>query len=172
MSGFEIANELTKLTFKKISSDFRHTITVQHTAGSLELSRNPSSPNSPPGSPSIARLRAIARELNLNFKQRHLFILCFCCSVPSDGVKGKTWGPSTCHQRERGQIIAHVAPESHKRWSRSAPNLEKNSRPNYQLHEIGRPLRRASDGPPTRDLYLIAESDTSRLLSDEDHDSN
>lgn len=87
--------------------------------------------------------------------------------MPSDGVKGKTWGPSTCHQRERGQIIAHVAPDSHKRWSRSAPNLEKNSRPNYQLHEIGRPERRASDGPPIRELYHIAESDTSRLLSDD-----
>lgn len=55
-------------------------------------------------------------------------------------MKGKTWGPSTCHQRERGQIIARV-PDSHRQWSKSAPNLEKNSRPsltNYALHEIGR----------------------------------
>ncbi|XP_043503569.1 mitogen-activated protein kinase kinase kinase 11-like isoform X4 [Polistes fuscatus] len=41
-------------------SDFRHTITVQHTALDRGKGRNPSKPNSPPGSPSIPRLRAIA----------------------------------------------------------------------------------------------------------------
>uniref|UniRef100_A0ABD2WU86 mitogen-activated protein kinase kinase kinase n=1 Tax=Trichogramma kaykai TaxID=54128 RepID=A0ABD2WU86_9HYME len=41
-------------------SDFRHTITVQHTAPDRVKSRNPSRSNSPPGSPSIPRLRAIA----------------------------------------------------------------------------------------------------------------
>lgn len=91
-------------------SDFRHTITVQHSG----KSRNPSSPNSPPGSPSIPRLRAIA--------------------LPADGVKGKTWGPSTCHQRERGQIMSRVTGHgAHKRWSKSAPNLEKPSRPLAQI---------------------------------------
>lgn len=45
--------------FYCLLSDFRHTITVQHSG----KSRNPSSPNSPPGSPSITRLRAIARKL-------------------------------------------------------------------------------------------------------------
>ncbi|XP_011310598.1 mitogen-activated protein kinase kinase kinase 10 isoform X2 [Fopius arisanus] len=88
-------------------SDFRHTITVQHTA--LERkNRNPSRPNSPPGSPCIPRLRAIA--------------------LPADGVKGKTWGPSTLHQRERGAIITqppNPASPGGKRWSRSAPDLEK-----------------------------------------------
>ncbi|KAK7874087.1 hypothetical protein R5R35_004630 [Gryllus longicercus] len=111
-------------------SDFRHTITVQHSKGS----RNPSSPNSPPGSPSIPRLRAIA--------------------LPADGVKGKTWGPSTVHQRERCQIplaaVPGLAPQAlvfhgPKRWSRSAPCLEKplSARalsppgPPQLLHEIG-----------------------------------
>nr|CAD7594998.1 unnamed protein product [Timema genevievae] len=47
-------------------------------------------------------------------------------SVPADGVKGKTWGPSTCHQRERGQIMTRVV-DGQKRWSKSAPNLEKQS---------------------------------------------
>ncbi|KAG8233447.1 hypothetical protein J437_LFUL010558 [Ladona fulva] len=84
-------------------SDFRHTITVQHTGAMERKSRNPSSPNSPPGSPSIPRLRAIA--------------------LPADGVKGKTWGPSTLHQRERGQIITHVVDGGQKRWSKSAPNV-------------------------------------------------
>lgn len=80
-------------------------------------------------------------------------------SVSSDGVKGKTWGPSTCHQRERGQIIARVAPDSHKQWSKSAPNLEKNSRTaaNYSLHEIGRNYcnRKASfDDVRCREEYI------------------
>ncbi|CAB3363084.1 Hypothetical predicted protein [Cloeon dipterum] len=89
-------------------SDFRHTITVQHTGGLERKARNPSSPNSPPGSPSIPRFRAIA--------------------LPADGVKGKTWGPSTLHQRERSQIFTRVADGGHKRWSKSAPNLEKHAR--------------------------------------------
>lgn len=53
-------------------------------------------------------------------------------SVPADGVKGKTWGPSSLHPRERVQII-HGSPSypstpdttSFREWSRSAPNLEK-----------------------------------------------
>lgn len=42
-------------------TDFRHTITVQHTGD--RKNRDASGPNSPPGSPNIPRLRAIAREL-------------------------------------------------------------------------------------------------------------
>lgn len=48
--------------------------------------------------------------------------------VPADGVKGKTWGPSTLHQRERSQIFTRVADGGPKRWSKSAPNLEKRAR--------------------------------------------
>lgn len=61
-------------------------------------------------------------------------------TVPADGVKGKTWGPSTCHQRERGQIPLRplLAPRPGGIWSKSAPNLDKSrnalSRP---THEIG-----------------------------------
>ncbi|XP_045624552.1 mitogen-activated protein kinase kinase kinase 11 isoform X3 [Procambarus clarkii] len=86
-------------------SDFRHNITVQPTAGVV---LNPTSPESPPGSPNLPRLRAIA--------------------LPADGVKGKTWGPSTAHQKERGQIIPQHT-DNQKRWSKSAPNLEKTLRP-------------------------------------------
>ncbi|CAG9819837.1 unnamed protein product [Phaedon cochleariae] len=94
-------------------SDFRHTITVQHTTDHKVIG-GIISPNSPPGSPAIPRLRAIA--------------------LPADGVKGKTWGPSTCHQRERGQIIRPAANRS-AIWSKSAPNLDKTrTRP---AHEIG-----------------------------------
>ena len=55
----------------------------------------------------------------------HWFVI---VPVPADGVKGKTWGPSTAHQKERG----HIIPQPHdnqKRWSKSAPNLEKSLRP-------------------------------------------
>lgn len=63
--------------------------------------------------------------------------------------KNKTWGPSTLHQRERGQILRSDTDgggggeaEKSKRWSRSAPNLEKPmpraSRHRDVLHEIGR----------------------------------
>lgn len=60
--------------------------------------------------------------------------------MPADGVKGKTWGPSTCHQRERGQIPLRplLAPRPGGIWSKSAPNLDKSrnalSRP---THDIG-----------------------------------
>lgn len=50
-------------------------------------------------------------------------------AVPADGVKGKTWGPSTAHQKERGHIIPHHHDSNQKRWSKSAPNLEKPLRP-------------------------------------------
>lgn len=61
--------------------------------------------------------------------------------MPADGLKGKTWGPSTCHQKERGQIIRDTVPVTDKIWSKSAPNLEKHqalSRSNFTaLREIG-----------------------------------
>lgn len=48
------------INFYLISTDFRHTITVQHTGD--RKNRDTSGPNSPPGSPNIPRLRAIARK--------------------------------------------------------------------------------------------------------------
>ncbi|XP_050301341.1 mitogen-activated protein kinase kinase kinase 11 isoform X2 [Anthonomus grandis grandis] len=93
--------------------DFRHTLTVQHT---VDPKPPPYpgyiNPTSPPGSPAIIpRLRAIA--------------------LPADGVKGKTWGPSTVHQKERGQIIAPTA-KNHSHFSKSAPNLDKARSPGQQ----------------------------------------
>lgn len=86
-------------------TDFRHTITVQHTVDNKGLP-GVITPHSPPGSPAIPRLRAIA--------------------LPADGVKGKTWGPSTCHQRERSQItMLRPPPNRTAIWSKSAPNLDK-----------------------------------------------
>uniref|UniRef100_A0A1L8DL26 mitogen-activated protein kinase kinase kinase n=1 Tax=Nyssomyia neivai TaxID=330878 RepID=A0A1L8DL26_9DIPT len=83
--------------------DFRHTITVQHTA-LREESRLRT--DTPPGSPSISRLRAIAH--------------------PADVIKGKTWGPSTLHQRERGHLPAlRPTAWTPAQFSKSAPNLDK-----------------------------------------------
>lgn len=94
-------------------SDFRHNITVQHTpthgpGSELKALRMSSSPESPPGSPSLPRLRAYA--------------------LPVDGAKGKTWGPSSVHQRERSSPCTrkHLLVDTNKRWSRSAPNLPRN----------------------------------------------
>ncbi|KAL1425637.1 hypothetical protein MTO96_019058 [Rhipicephalus appendiculatus] len=41
------------------------------------------------------------------------------------GLKGKTWGPSSVHQRERQSPRArkNLLVDANKRWSRSAPNL-------------------------------------------------
>lgn len=47
--------------------------------------------------------------------------------VPVDGVKGKTWGPSTVHQKERAHIRP-VVTDGSLLWSRSAPNLEKSQK--------------------------------------------
>lgn len=114
-------------------SDFRHTLTVQPAERSKHL-KSFSSPETPPGSPRIGQLRAYVCKLNINHFPiivQILFecitsVIYFCNAVAPDGLKGKTWGPSSIHQRERGQIINKVQDsQSPKRWSKSAPNLEK-----------------------------------------------
>lgn len=57
-------------------------------------------------------------------------ICIFFLIVPVDGVKGKTWGPSTVHQKERGHS-RRLLIDGNKRWSKSAPNLEKTQRGAY-----------------------------------------
>lgn len=54
--------------------------------------------------------------------------------VTADGIKGKTWGPSTLHQRERGYLPAlnQTTVTSTPQFSKSAPNLDK-SRANLGL---------------------------------------
>lgn len=63
--------------------------------------------------------------------------------MPSDGVKGKTWGPSTLHQRER-TVLPGAMHRAHQRgapaFSKSAPNLDK-TRPHgsgtLRVQELG-----------------------------------
>ncbi|XP_072385894.1 mitogen-activated protein kinase kinase kinase 9 isoform X2 [Diabrotica undecimpunctata] len=114
-------------------SDFRHTITVQHT---VDNKGSFISPNSPPGSPAISRLRAIA--------------------LPADGVKGKTWGPSTCHQRERGQIML-PSPNRTALWSKSAPNLDR-TRPSLTLNT-------PNTSRPPHDVDSSSVSDSYKTIS-------
>uniref|UniRef100_A0AAG5CYD8 mitogen-activated protein kinase kinase kinase n=1 Tax=Anopheles atroparvus TaxID=41427 RepID=A0AAG5CYD8_ANOAO len=80
--------------------DFRHTITIQHTPVRDESRQRF---DSPPGSPATRLL-----------------------VFPADGIKGKTWGPSTLHQRERSHLPTmrpSVRPQQ--QFSKSAPNLDK-----------------------------------------------
>jgi len=82
-------------------------------------------------------IRYISNASGMKFvlKSRKIFSCWFfyvCFVVAPDGLKGKTWGPSTIHQRERGQIINKVQ-DSPKRWSKSAPNLEKSQKTNGQI---------------------------------------
>merc|ERR1719483_1991569 len=55
-------------------------------------------------------------------------------SVPADGVKGKTWGPSTgSHTKQRPNIV-----DSQNRWkASSAPSLEKSPRNFASLPTVG-----------------------------------
>ncbi|ETN64395.1 mixed lineage kinase [Anopheles darlingi] len=77
--------------------DFRHTLTIRHTESHQRM-------DTPPGSPAT-RLRTIV--------------------FPGDGIKGKTWGPSTLHQRERSYLPAMRPSVRPQQFSKSAPNLDK-----------------------------------------------
>ncbi|KAF9823429.1 hypothetical protein SFRURICE_006642 [Spodoptera frugiperda] len=84
--------------------DFRHTLTVRPSEDESSVKQLVAvAKDTPPGSPAI--MRAIA--------------------LPADGVKGKTWGPSTVHQRSRTQLpLGAAAPlprPRHARFSSSAP---------------------------------------------------
>ncbi|XP_022826677.1 mitogen-activated protein kinase kinase kinase 11-like isoform X1 [Spodoptera litura] len=91
--------------------DFRHTLTVRPSEDESSVKQLVAvAKDTPPGSPAI--MRAIA--------------------LPADGVKGKTWGPSTVHQRSRTQLpLGAAAPlprPRHARFSSSAPDLPPASR--------------------------------------------
>lgn len=54
-----------------------------------------------------------------------LFVL-YTFKDPADVIKGKTWGPSTLHQRERGHLPAlRPTAWTPAQFSKSAPNLDK-----------------------------------------------
>ncbi|KAI8120674.1 Mitogen-activated protein kinase kinase kinase [Lucilia cuprina] len=88
-----------------LPTEFRHTITTIRDQNCVVPT--------PPGSPAISGLRIVA--------------------LGPDGFKGKTWGPSTVHQRERCHLQTaihstewHAANvNSNSSFSKSAPNLDK-----------------------------------------------
>ncbi|KAL4715596.1 hypothetical protein ACJJTC_006175 [Scirpophaga incertulas] len=84
--------------------DFRHTLTVRPSDDESSVKQLVAvAKDTPPGSPAI--MRAIA--------------------LPADGVKGKTWGPSSVHGRSRGHLpLPALARARHApRFSSSAPAL-------------------------------------------------
>ncbi|XP_069966573.1 uncharacterized protein slpr isoform X1 [Bactrocera oleae] len=99
-----------------LPTDFRHTVTAIHDKPLTDT---------PPGSPAISQVRIVA----LTPPQ-----------LPPDGYKGKTWGPSTVHQRERPHLPALLATEwsgpasTNSLFSKSAPNLDKKAVRPTQLH--------------------------------------
>ncbi|XP_047534213.1 mitogen-activated protein kinase kinase kinase 9-like isoform X1 [Vanessa atalanta] len=88
--------------------DFRHTLTVRPSEDECSVKQLVAvAKDTPPGSPAI--MRAIA--------------------LPADGVKGKTWGPSTGHQRARAHLpLPALRPRAH-RPSTSAPHLPPHASP-------------------------------------------
>ncbi|XP_045451942.1 mitogen-activated protein kinase kinase kinase [Melitaea cinxia] len=88
--------------------DFRHTLTVRPSEDECSVKQLVAvATDTPPGSPAI--MRAIA--------------------LPADGVKGKTWGPSTGHQRARAHLpLPALRPRAH-RPSTSAPHLPPHASP-------------------------------------------
>ncbi|WAR20552.1 M3K9-like protein [Mya arenaria] len=101
----EIELSCTNLYQTSDGENFRHNITVQKEVQTSPYRDRISSPESPaPQSPNHPpRLRAIA--------------------YPADGIKGKTWGPSSV-QKDRRQRTSVIMSDG--RWSKSAPSLEKN----------------------------------------------
>ncbi|XP_068159903.1 mitogen-activated protein kinase kinase kinase isoform X2 [Drosophila tropicalis] len=78
----------------------------------------------PPGSPSLSGLRIVAL---------------------TDGHKGKTWGPSTMHQRERSLLPSQLGgnqtewpaqSSTHSSFSKSAPNLDKKQQQQQQQQQV------------------------------------
>ncbi|XP_033238058.1 mitogen-activated protein kinase kinase kinase isoform X1 [Drosophila pseudoobscura] len=100
----------------------------------------------PPGSPSFSGLRLVAL---------------------TDGHKGKTWGPSTMHQRERSLLPSQLGggqPEwpaqtsTHSSFSKSAPNLDKSKQqqqgPGQAMHHPSS-ASASSTPPPQQQQQLI-----------------
>lgn len=86
----------------------------------------------------------------------------FPSPVPTDGLKGKTWGPSTVHQKERAHIWPVANSEGQRQWSRfqSAPNLEKTQKgllaATAAAGQGGRPVLSASATLPDLGKCLTA----------------
>ncbi|KAK3549298.1 hypothetical protein QTP70_034510 [Hemibagrus guttatus] len=110
-----------------LPSDFEHKITVQASPSVDKRKSQGSESTTPPASPGvIPRLRAIRLTPSDGRNTWGRTAVCKKEDLAGTKKKGRTWGPSSTHQRERvgGEERLKSLGEG-KVWSSSAPNLGK-----------------------------------------------
>ncbi|TST73076.1 Mitogen-activated protein kinase kinase kinase 10 [Bagarius yarrelli] len=110
-----------------LPSDFEHKITVQASPNVDKRKSQGSESTTPPASPGvIPRLRAIRLTPSDGRNTWGRTAVCKKEDLAGTKKKGRTWGPSSTHQRERvgGEERLKSLGEG-KVWSSSAPNLGK-----------------------------------------------
>ncbi|KAM9480896.1 mitogen-activated protein kinase kinase kinase 10 isoform 2-T2 [Clarias gariepinus] len=110
-----------------LPSDFEHKITVQASPSVDKRKSQGSESTTPPASPGvIPRLRAIRLTPSDGRNTWGRTAVCKKEDLAGTKKKGRTWGPSSTHQRERvgGEDRLKSLGEG-KVWSSSAPNLGK-----------------------------------------------
>ncbi|KAM9318997.1 mitogen-activated protein kinase kinase kinase 10 [Pholidichthys leucotaenia] len=111
-----------------LPSGFEHKITVQASPSVDKRKTQGSESTTPPASPGvIPRLRAIRLTPSDGSKTWGRSAVCKKEELTTNKKKGRTWGPSSTHQRERvgGEEKLKSLGEGCKVWSSSAPNLGK-----------------------------------------------
>ncbi|XP_057694708.1 mitogen-activated protein kinase kinase kinase 10 [Corythoichthys intestinalis] len=111
-----------------LPSGFEHKITVQASPSVDKRKMQGSESTTPPASPGvIPRLRAIRLTPGDGSKTWGRSAVCKKEDMSAGKKKGRTWGPSSTHQRERvgGEEKLKSLSEGCKVWSSSAPNLGK-----------------------------------------------
>uniref|UniRef100_H3CQM1 Mitogen-activated protein kinase kinase kinase n=1 Tax=Tetraodon nigroviridis TaxID=99883 RepID=H3CQM1_TETNG len=111
-----------------LPSGFEHKITVQASPKVDKRKTQGSESTTPPASPGvIPRLRAIRLTPTDGSKTWGRSAVCRKEDLTSSKKKGRTWGPSSTHQKERagGEEKLKSLGEGCKVWSSSAPNLGK-----------------------------------------------
>ncbi|XP_060928989.1 mitogen-activated protein kinase kinase kinase 10 [Limanda limanda] len=111
-----------------LPSGFEHKITVQASPSVDKRKTQGSESTTPPASPGvIPRLRAIRLTPSDGSKTWGRSAVCKKEDLATNKKKGRTWGPSSTHQRERlgGEDKLKSLGEGSKVWSSSAPNLGK-----------------------------------------------
>uniref|UniRef100_H2TRX3 Mitogen-activated protein kinase kinase kinase n=1 Tax=Takifugu rubripes TaxID=31033 RepID=H2TRX3_TAKRU len=111
-----------------LPSGFEHKITVQASPKVDKRKPQGSESTTPPASPGvIPRLRAIRLTPTDGSKTWGRSAVCKKEDLSSSKKKGRTWGPSSTHQKERvgGEDKLKSLGEGCKVWSSSAPNLGK-----------------------------------------------
>ncbi|XP_029026712.1 mitogen-activated protein kinase kinase kinase 10 [Betta splendens] len=111
-----------------LPSGFEHKITVQASPSVDKRKNQGSESTTPPSSPGvIPRLRAIRLTPSDGSKTWGRSAVCKKEDLTANKKKGRTWGPSSTHQKERagGEDKLKSLGEGSKVWSSSAPNLGK-----------------------------------------------